>query len=65
MVEEAVYCDEVYLQIGSGYQRPTVRRPPASAFEERYLAPTFTGDPMSIQFFTAFSSTVHTSLVPI
>jgi hypothetical protein len=36
--------------------RPTIRRPPASAFEERYLAPTFTGDPMSIQFFAASSS---------
>jgi hypothetical protein len=60
-----VYSDEVYLQIGSGYQRPTVRRPSGPAFEERYLAQNFTKEPMSIQFFAAFSSTGHTSLVPI
>jgi Transposase len=59
------YSNEVYLQIRSGYQRPTVRRPPGSAFKERYPAPTFTGDSTSIQFFAALSPTGHTSLIPI
>ena len=60
-----VYTDEVYLQSSGQYQHPTARRPPGTAFEERNLAPTFVGEPLSIMFFAGFSSRGHTKMVAV
>jgi len=60
-----VYTDEVYLQVGQLSRRPTTRRPPGTAFEERYLARTFVGEPVTVQFFGAFTSQGHSLLVPL
>ena len=60
-----VYTDEVYLHVGPVSRRPPVRRPPGTAFEERYLAPTFIGKPTTVQFFAAFTSIGHSQLVPL
>lgn len=60
-----VYTDEVYLQVGPVSRRPTVRCPPGTASEERYLASTFIGKPITVQFFAAFMSMGHSQLVPL
>ena len=53
------------MQVGQRHQRSTVRRKPGTAFEERNLAPTFVGQPITIQFFAGFSSQGHTPLVAV
>ena len=60
-----VYTDELYVQVNGQYRRPTTRRKPNTEWEDRNLAPTFVGEPMTIIFFAGFSSTGHTELVPV
>jgi len=60
-----IYTNEVYLQICNCSQRRKVHHKPRTQFEKRHLASTFTGKPLTIQFFAAFVYTGHTQLFPI
>ncbi|KAG0633432.1 hypothetical protein HOY80DRAFT_1105491 [Tuber brumale] len=60
-----VYTNEVYLQVGTLSRRPTMQWPPGTAFEERYLVPTFVGKPVTVQFWGAFTSKGYSQLVPL
>ena len=61
-----VYTDEVYVAITPRWHMRTyIRRPPGTANQTRYLAPTFIKDSETISFWTAFSSIGHSELVPL
>ncbi|KAG0634722.1 hypothetical protein HOY80DRAFT_1004914 [Tuber brumale] len=63
--QQHVYTDEVYLQVGTLSRRSTMQWPLGTVFEERYLAPTFIGKPVTVQFRGAFTSKGHSQLVPL
>ena len=61
-----VYTDEVYVATPPRrHMRTYIRRPPGTANQTRYLAPTFYKDSETIGFWTAFSSIGHSELVPL
>jgi len=59
------YTDEIKLEVGHTGPQGKVRRPPGTAFEEKYLEPTFAGEKRRIMFFAAFTYGWHSPLVAI
>jgi hypothetical protein len=62
---KVLYTNEIQLEVGLTGPRMKVRRPPGTAFEEKYLEPTFAGEKRCIMFFAAFTHGCHSHLVAI
>ncbi|RPA89581.1 hypothetical protein L873DRAFT_1754886 [Choiromyces venosus 120613-1] len=64
--QKHVYTDEVYISCGpQRHIRTYVQRPPHTAHQARYLAPTFIHNAKAIGFWGAFTSKGHSELVPL
>jgi len=64
--QKHVYTDEVYLSCGSQrHIRTYARRPPHTAHQLHYLAPTFIHNVRTIGFWGAFTSKGHSKPVPL
>lgn len=61
-----IFTDEIHIELGARSQRPKVRRPPGTAYDEQYLAPAFAGiDRTSMMFWGAVCCGVHSPLVAV
>ena len=46
-------------------QRPRVRRPPGTAYDDRFLAPAFNSSRTSVMFWAAVGYNFHSHLIPV